>query len=131
MSVNFNAKKYFTIKVACAILLFMGFSTKVKADHITGGEFYYTYLGNTSGTISYSVTFKVFMRCNSGRSFNNPAIISIFDRGTNQRITNQNVILSDVETIMIEDTDPCISNPPQVCYTVGYYNFTVSLPASA
>jgi gliding motility-associated-like protein len=27
--------------------------------------------------------------------------------------------------------NPCISNPPQVCYQVGYYEFDVTLPASA
>ena len=25
---------------------------------------------------------------------------------------------------------PCITNPASVCYQVGYYEFTISLPAS-
>jgi hypothetical protein len=40
------------------------------------------------------------------------------------------VPLSGSETIEIKDTDPCITNPPRVCYVVGRYDFTVSLPAS-
>jgi gliding motility-associated-like protein len=38
--------------------------------------------------------------------------------------------MSTSETISITDPDPCITNPPQVCYEVAYYNFTVSLPGS-
>src|SRR5205085_6366096 len=38
--------------------------------------------------------------------------------------------LSSSEVIQISNTDPCITDPPRVCYVVGYYNFNVNLPAS-
>ncbi len=113
----------------CIVLLC--FITKAKADHITGGEIYYTCSSNNGVNYTYNVTFKLFMRCNSGRQFYNPTIISVFDRGTNHRISDINVNLSSSETISLTDPDPCISDPPTVCYVVGYYNFTLTLPANA
>lgn len=104
---------------------------QAKADHITGGEISYTFTPNTDGTNSYKISFKLFMRCSSGRQFNNPTLVSIFDKGTNQRVTDVSVNLSSSETIQITDPDPCISNPPTVCYIVGYYNFTTTLPPTA
>lgn len=92
---------------------------------------FYTYIGSANGFNNYKVTLKLFMRCNSGRQFNNPAIISVFNRRTTQRITDINVSLSNMETISITNPDPCITNPPTVCYEVGYYNFAVSLPSNA
>ncbi|MDQ6814403.1 MAG: hypothetical protein M3040_11745, partial [Bacteroidota bacterium] len=97
----------------CFFIGFICFSTTAKADHITGGEIYYTYTSSANGVNTYNVTFKLFMRCNSGRQFNNPTIISVFDKGTNQRITDISVNLTRSETIEITDTDPCISDPPK------------------
>jgi gliding motility-associated-like protein len=102
-----------------------------KADHITGGEMFYTYTGFSNGLHHYNVTLKFFMRCNSGRAFNDPTVVSVFDKTNNSRVTNINVRLANRETISITNPDPCITNPPPVCYEVGYYAFTVSVPPSA
>ncbi|MDB5201145.1 MAG: hypothetical protein JWQ27_554 [Ferruginibacter sp.] len=101
--------------------------TGAMASHITGGEMYYTYSGNHQ----YAFTLKLFMRCNSGRSFNSPAIISIFDKGTGARVSDINVPLADPVRISITTPDKCISNPPFVCYDIGYYFFTLNLPQTA
>lgn len=113
------------------ILLCLAMPLLCKADHITGGEMYYTYVGFSNGMHNYNVTLKFYMRCNSGRSFNNPTVVSIFDKSNNSRVTDLSVSLSNQETIQISNPDPCITNPPVVCYEVGYYHFTVSLPPSA
>jgi gliding motility-associated-like protein len=118
-------------KILLFFLLFLFFAFTAKADHITGGEIYYTSVPGANGTNSYNVTFKLFMRCNSGRQFNNPTVVSVFDKGTNQRVTDINVSLSSSETIQITSQDPCITDPPKVCYVVGYYNFVLNLPATA
>ncbi|HSU48987.1 MAG TPA: gliding motility-associated C-terminal domain-containing protein [Segetibacter sp.] len=118
-------------KVIFLFILLLGLFSKVKADHITGGEIYYTSSAGTNGTNTYNVTFKLFMRCNSGRQFNNPTVVSVFDKGTNQRVTDINVNLTSSETIQITSPDPCITDPPNVCYVVGYYNFVLNLPATA
>jgi hypothetical protein len=114
-------------KFAAFWVCFCCITGNVWADHITGGEMYYTYAGVFNGLHQYRFTMKLYMRCNSGRSFNNPTIISVFNRGTGERQFDMNVPLSSQETIQITNPDPCISNPPEVCYDIGYYNFTVAL----
>ncbi len=109
--------------------LMLGFQN-AKADHITGGEIFYRHIGTTNGLNTYSVTMKLFMRCNSGRNFQDPAIVSIFNRETTARIIDLNVQISSRETIRLDTIDPCIGNPPSVCYEIAYYDFTISLPAN-
>jgi gliding motility-associated-like protein len=113
------------------LLLSAVFSVTAKASHITGGEMYYTFIGINNGQYQYNVTLKLFQRCNSGRQFQNPCFISVFDKVNNTRVTDISVNISRQENIRITNPDPCITNPPIVCYDVAYYNFTVSLPASA
>ncbi len=103
-----------------------------KADHITGGEMYYRYNGVGTAGYSYTVTLKLFMRCNSGRQFPDPAIISIFNKSDNSRFRDVSVNMTSRETIKLNGNEnPCITDPPEVCYEVAYYTFTVTLPASA
>ena len=70
------------------------------------------------------------MRCNSGRQFPDPAIISVFNKLSFERVSDISVALSRRETISIASSDPCISDPPTVCYEVAYYTFSVSLPVN-
>ncbi|MDX2046338.1 MAG: gliding motility-associated C-terminal domain-containing protein [Chitinophagaceae bacterium] len=119
-------KKFIT---SCFLFFAVCFST--QADHITGGEMYYTFSSISNGQYQYNFTLKFYMRCNSGRQFNNPAIVGIFDKSTGARVTNINAALSSTETLSISSNNPCITDPPTVCYEVGYYNFIVTLPPSA
>ncbi len=117
----------FTRYCLIGILMMIG-TLNAKADHITGGEIYYQYAGTTNGLNNYSVTMKLFMRCNSGRNFQDPAIVSIFNRETAQRVSDLRVPITLRETIQLDTLDPCIGNPPSVCYEIAYYNFTISVP---
>jgi hypothetical protein len=63
-----------------AFLLLLLVVQTARASHITGGEMYYTYTGMNNGLYQYNVTLKLFQRCNSGRQFPNPAIISFLTR---------------------------------------------------
>ena len=92
---------------------------------------FYTYNGVVNGQHSYSVTLKLYQRCNSGRQFPNPTIVSIFDKTNGSRYMDVTVPLNTINTISISNPDPCITNPPDVCYEVAYYVFPVTLPASA
>jgi gliding motility-associated-like protein len=112
-----------TIVMACQV-------TVAKADHITGGEMYYVYGGVQSTGYMYRVTLRLLMRCNSGRNFPNPIQISIFSKGTNARIQNFSVPLGSQQNLSLSNTNPCISNPPVVCYEVATYNFEVIVPSS-
>ena len=66
------------MKKCLALLLFASLAITGRASHITGGEMFYTFTGIVGGQYTYSVTLKLYQRCNSGRQFPNPAIISIF-----------------------------------------------------
>lgn len=114
-----------------AILLLSCIYFSARADHITGGEMYYTYAGFSSGFHNYNVTLKLYMRCNSGRSFPNPTIVSVFDRLTGNRVRDISVPLAQQTNISLGDAGPCISNPPVVCYNVAYYTFPISVPATS
>jgi gliding motility-associated-like protein len=70
------------------------------------------------------------MRCNSGRQFQNPAVFSVFHSGSRSRYKDYNVTLDHVETLSETSNDPCITNPPTVCYEVGYYEFSIAIPSS-
>lgn len=102
-----------------------------SADHITGGEMYYTFLGSSAGKNMYSVTLKFFMRCESGRQFYNPAIVSVYNRVTGATVLDMSVPLANETNISLSNTNPCISNPPSVCYDVGYYYFSLEVPDNA
>lgn len=113
-----------------ALFLCVGLAYTSAATHITGGEMYYTYNGFSNGEHHYTVTLKLYQRCNSGRQFPNPTIISIFDKGTSARVRDMSVPLGNINTISITNPDPCITNPPPVCYEIAFYTFNVSLPES-
>lgn len=118
------------MKRGLLILLLSILSLFAWADHITGGEMYYTYVGKQGSFDVYTVTLKLFMRCNSGRQFPNPAVMSVFDKTTGSRVQDISVSIDNRETISLTMQDPCITNPPEVCYEVAYYRFSVSLTGS-
>lgn len=117
-------------KIAIFFFCF-GCLLSAKADHITGGEMYYICTGLQNGEYHYAGTLKLFMRCNSGRQFNDPTIVTIFDRLTGAHIKDISVPLSTQEDLSYFNTNPCITDPPVVCYVVGYFYFAFSLPPSA
>ena len=115
------------------ILLFIVYlfvHSSVKADHITGGEMYYTFMGETNGMYHYKVTAKFYKDCRSSRQLINPTTVSVFEKGSGTRIKDISVALIRNETLTLNNPDKCITNPPPVCYEVGYYEFDVSLPGS-
>lgn len=118
-----------TTRIAFMMVLFC-LAHNAAANHITGGEMYYNYNGIFNGQHQYAVTLKLFMRCNSGRTFNNPAIIGVFSKADNSRVQDVSVALTRTETIRLTDPNKCITDPPTVCYEVGYYEFIVTLPPS-
>jgi gliding motility-associated-like protein len=119
-------------RLVLIIGLLLGCVTSATADHITGGEVYYKFVGtNGFGQNEYDVTVRIFMRCNSGRQFQNPATFSVFDKSDGSRYKDYDVFLDHIQTLSETSNDPCINNPPTVCYEVGYYQFRVTLPGSS
>jgi gliding motility-associated-like protein len=118
-------RKLFGIFLLLACFLF------ARADHITGGEIFYSLTSVSGNQYTYHITYKLFMVCHTIRQFPDPAIISIFNKGSGVRIMDKSIRLGRTEYLQLTDTNPCVTDPPEVCYRVGYYDFDVTLPASA
>ena len=101
------------------------------ANHITGGEMYYTLTSQTGNNYTYHVVLKLYRDCfTNGAQLDNSAPISIFDRITGVSVFNTSVPRDRIVTLNLGSPNPCITNPPAVCYEVGYYEFDVTLAGS-
>ncbi|MGK2863643.1 MAG: PKD domain-containing protein [Chitinophagaceae bacterium] len=121
------------MKRLLVIIATLFLSKSLFAEHITGGEMFYRFSGITStGEYQYVVTLKLYRDCfSSGAQLDESAAIGIFNRTTNSLIFNQLIPRVKTERLQLGSPGACITNAPVVCYQVGYYEFTVSLPSSA
>lgn len=100
-----------------------------RADHIIGGEMYYTWLSATGTGNNYQITLKLFVRCDATNAQIDPDVnIAIYDGAGNYYTTLREVPRNNLEQYTATDIDPCIVNPPYVCYQIAYYTTQVSLP---
>jgi gliding motility-associated-like protein len=114
------------------ILTSLLFSKALLAEHITGGEMFYSYMGFANGQHQYHITLKLYRDCfSAGAQLDANAGIAIFNKSTNAIAWQGQVPMEGgAQQLQLGFPGPCITNPPQVCYQVGYYEFDVSLPAS-
>lgn len=114
--------------ILCVIL-----TSPCLANHITGGEMYYTLTSQNGNQYTYHVTLKLYRDCfSTGAQLDPSAAIGIFDRVNHSLVwSNTSVPMSQTVQLQIGAPNPCITNPPQVCYQVGYYEFDVTLPGNA
>jgi gliding motility-associated-like protein len=103
------------------------------ANHITGGQIFYTFTGMSGTNYTYHVSLWLYRDHNApvGAATLDPfASIAIYDKLTGTRVWNNNVNQTDTIHLHLVSPNPCITNPPQVWYEVGRYEFDVSLPIS-
>jgi gliding motility-associated-like protein len=117
------------------ILLFISISFFLSvpafANHITGGEMFYTLVSQNGNDYTYRVTLKLYRDCfSTGAQLDASAPIAIYDRTTGVMVWSSSIPRTQMATLSLGSPDPCINNPPAVCYEVGYYTFDVTLPAS-
>ena len=84
----------------------MGFLPAAFADHITGGEMYYTLLSVNGGVYHYRVNVRLFMDCYSGRQLPNPAIFGVFDKATANRIDDIEVPMNNQTNLTLTNAGP-------------------------
>ncbi|MBC8035167.1 MAG: gliding motility-associated C-terminal domain-containing protein, partial [Chitinophagaceae bacterium] len=118
------------MKRMLALLLTLCFFSSVKADHVTGGEMYYSFRGVTGTEYNYSIVLKLFTDCDSRRRVDDIITISVFSRYSGAFVRNVVVSKTNLENLNLTNPDPCITNPPTVCYQVSYFNVDLSLPGS-
>ena len=116
------------------ILLLLGvifYSIISFAAHITGGEVYYTLVSQSGNNYTYQVTVKLYRDCFSTGAQLDPSVpISIFSNATNTSVWAQTIPQTQAVKQNLGSPNPCIQNPPTVCYDVGFYTFNVTLPGS-
>ena len=114
-------------------ILITGCTLASLANHITGGMMYYTYLGRSvDGKYKYQFTLNLYRDCYStGAPLDDNAAIGIFDNSTQQMVSSRFQPILKIEVLELTNPNPCITNPPQVCYQVGYYQFIDSLEGNA
>jgi gliding motility-associated-like protein len=114
------------------ILFFTSLFFPAIAKHITGGEVIYDYLGAGSGNSKrYSVTLRLFRdnNCTGCSVMPLNVTLGIFNNDDNTRFGSlQTIALSTTDPLSIIASPPCLTNPPQFNYSVGYYVFEVELP---
>lgn len=100
------------------------------ANHITGGEIFYTYSGmDANGNHSYHVTLKLYRdHFSSGAALDGAAAIAIFNTASGAMVWSQSVAMTLQTRLILGSPGACITNAPVVDYDVGYYEFDISLP---
>lgn len=102
-----------------------------RADHITGGEMSYRLARVDGSNYVYEVTLKLYRNCNTGAQLDPSAIIAVFENNSFAMITSVSSPLGSSTTLRLRDPGPCITNAPEICYEVGTYMATITLPSSA
>jgi len=118
------------------VIFFICCAVPSFARHITGGEIFYEYLGPgaTAGTSSYKITLRLFRDCFSSGAQLDPSVnIGIFDKLSGAPVSGSpfTASLDHIQQIQKAGNIPCIINPPQVCYQVGFYYLVKDLPNNA
>lgn len=101
--------------------------SRLQATHIVGGEITYKCLGNDQ----YEITLSVYRDCYNGQPyFDQPAIIGIY-RADWTLYKKDTVLIDFVSgTLPIVLTNPCLTDPPDVCVHMAMYRKVVTLPFS-
>ena len=99
------------------------------AMHVKGGFIQYTYngAGTTSGTSSYTITVTVFYSCTTNGPKDN-VYLGIFNASTDATVLTEQINTTTSTTLSKTTYNPCMSDPPSICYEVYTYVYTVDLP---
>jgi gliding motility-associated-like protein len=101
------------------------------AKHITGGEMIYEFTGNSSNGKYYRITLRLFRdeNCFDCAGMPPSVAIGIYNKDNNTRVgPYQTVPISSTGQLPLNTLPDCITNPPNLTYSVGYYSFVINLP---
>lgn len=115
------------------IFCLIAFSLPVLAKHVTGGEVIYEYLGpgSLANSKKYKVTLRLFRdnSCTGCAAMPASLTIGFFNNDDNSKvIPNQVINLSATAPLAVISSPSCLSNPPTLNYSVGYYFYEIDLP---
>ncbi len=106
----------------------------VSAKHIIGGQVYYKFVSSTpSGDYTYHVTMRLYRICESGNTIAempNAVYLTAFNKDNNAEYKVYFVSRLGFTTKNLGQVDPCIVNPPPVCFQVGTFETDVTVPSN-
>jgi gliding motility-associated-like protein len=119
------------VKKLLVILLCMVCALMAQASHIIGGQVYYKYLGQSGNNLQYSITLKLYRICGDGEriaKMPTAVVLTSFDRSNYRQISQYQITRTNFEVKNLAKVDPCIVNPPVICYQIGTYTTTITIP---
>ncbi len=98
------------------------------AKHVKGGHIEYKYngAGASAGTSNYTFTVTVFFSCTTSGPKDN-VYLGVFDAGNNASVLAKLITTTTSRTVTKTAINPCMSNPPTICYEVYTYVYTADL----
>lgn len=120
------------MKKLLVILLCMVGALAAQASHIIGGQVYYKYnRTNPDGSFEYDITLKLYRICGDGEriaKMPTAVYLTTFDKSNYAQVRKDLINRTNFETKNLAKVDPCIVNPPVICYQMGTYTTTITLP---
>lgn len=108
--------------------LFVFLIQDLFADHISGGEMSYVYLGpgTNPNSLKYQVTLRLYRDCNStGAPLDPTVVFTVFNTSTNSQFLNiQGIVGSATQTIQKTPADPCIDDNIELSVCFQYKTYT-------
>jgi gliding motility-associated-like protein len=94
----------------------------------------YKYISRSGDNVTYRVTLKLFRICGSGQNIAelpDRVYFTIYNKSTNTLFDDPLVDRSNKETKNLGQVDPCIVNPPNICFQIGTYVKDITVPATS
>ncbi len=123
------------MKQIILVFVFLSCFAFADAKHVTGGEMTYTYVGPgiLPNSKIYKITLLLFRdeNCSGCADMPGAVTIGVFNNDVNllYRLF-ENTLLEGTQVLPTNTLPSCITNPPSLLYTVGFYSITVELPAN-
>lgn len=121
------------MKKLIVLILWLFVTMTAEAHHIIGGEMNYIFVSSNGTNYTYNVTLKLYRGCepvdNNHSALDPSVVFSIWDNDNNSfYATSQPIPLNGPVEPQKRSIDPCIVNPPTICYELGTYTTTLTLP---
>ena len=111
------------------LLLFLVSAQSGYARHVKGGHIEYTYNGPgaATGWSNYTFTVTVFFSCTTSGPKDN-VYLGVFDALSGNTIISKQIFTTTTRTVTKISVNPCMTNPPTICYQINTYVYTADIP---
>src|SRR5262245_43782974 len=119
------------MKKLLSFIVVLSFFATTYANHISGGEMFYSFVSQSGNNYTYSITLKLFRDpAGGGPNLEPSQNIAIYEKITNVLAWSGPVAQTQAYITTLTTPNPCIIAPPTVSFNIAIYNFQVTLPAS-